>query len=33
MIANARMYSVIPEVAELWRRLLGALIEQAGLGG
>lgn len=31
MIANARMYSVIPEVAELWRRLLGALIEQAGL--
>jgi ABC-type phosphate/phosphonate transport system substrate-binding protein len=31
MIANARMYSVSPEVAELWRRLLGALIEQAGL--
>jgi ABC-type phosphate/phosphonate transport system substrate-binding protein len=31
MIANARMYSVSPEAAGLWRRLLGAVIEHAGL--
>ncbi len=31
MIANARMYSVSPEAAGLWRRLLAALIEHAGL--
>jgi ABC-type phosphate/phosphonate transport system substrate-binding protein len=31
MIANARMYSVSPEAAALWRRLLGAVIERAGL--
>jgi ABC-type phosphate/phosphonate transport system substrate-binding protein len=31
MIANARMYSVNPEVGDLWRRLLGAVIGQAGL--
>jgi ABC-type phosphate/phosphonate transport system substrate-binding protein len=31
MIANARMYSVSPEVAGLWRRLLAAVIEHAGL--
>lgn len=31
MIANARMYSVSPEAAGLWRRLLSAVIEQAGL--
>jgi ABC-type phosphate/phosphonate transport system substrate-binding protein len=31
MIANARMYSVSPEAAGLWRRLLIALIEHAGL--
>jgi ABC-type phosphate/phosphonate transport system substrate-binding protein len=31
MIANARMYSVSPESAELWRRLLAAVIEHAGL--
>jgi ABC-type phosphate/phosphonate transport system substrate-binding protein len=31
MIANARMYSVSPEAAGLWRRLLTALIEHAGL--
>jgi ABC-type phosphate/phosphonate transport system substrate-binding protein len=31
MIANARMYSVNPETAELWRRLLAAVIEHAGL--
>jgi ABC-type phosphate/phosphonate transport system substrate-binding protein len=31
MIANARMYSVSPEAAELWRRLLAAVIEHAGL--
>jgi ABC-type phosphate/phosphonate transport system substrate-binding protein len=30
MIANARMYSVSPEAAGLWRRLLTAVIEQAG---
>jgi ABC-type phosphate/phosphonate transport system substrate-binding protein len=30
MIANARMYSVSPEAAGLWRRLLTALIEHAG---
>ena len=28
MIANARMYSVSPEAAALWRALLAALIEQ-----
>src|ERR1700722_11606832 len=31
MIANARMYSVSPEAAALWRRLLGAVIDHAGL--
>jgi len=31
MIANARMYSVESETAELWRRLLAAVIEHAGL--
>ena len=31
MIANARMYSVSPEAAELWRGLLAAVIEHAGL--
>lgn len=30
MIANARMYSVSPAVAELWRRLLRAVIARAG---
>lgn len=31
MIANARMYSVSPEAAGLWRRLLAAVIEHAGI--
>jgi ABC-type phosphate/phosphonate transport system substrate-binding protein len=31
MIANARMYSVNPEAAALWRRLLAAVVEHAGL--
>ena len=31
MIANARMYSVSPEAAGLWRRLLTAVIEHAGV--
>jgi len=31
MIANARMYSVSPPVAQLWRELLSAAIERAGL--
>jgi hypothetical protein len=31
MIANARMYSVSPQAAALWRRLLGAIIEHSGL--
>jgi ABC-type phosphate/phosphonate transport system substrate-binding protein len=31
MIANARMYSVSPEAAELWRALLRAVIERAAL--
>jgi ABC-type phosphate/phosphonate transport system substrate-binding protein len=31
MIANARMYSVSPEVADLWRALLSAIIAKAGL--
>ncbi len=31
MIANARMYSVTPHVAALWRRLLGVVL--AGAGG
>ena len=31
MIANARMYSVSPETAGLWRTLLCAVIEHAGL--
>lgn len=31
MIANARMYAVSPEAAGLWRRLLAAVIEHAGL--
>lgn len=30
MIANARMYSVTPEVAATWRRLLGLAIARAG---
>ena len=30
-IANARMYSVSPAVAALWRELLSALIAQAGV--
>ena len=30
MIANARMYSVTPEVAALWRSLLAAVLEKAG---
>jgi ABC-type phosphate/phosphonate transport system substrate-binding protein len=31
MIANARMYSVTPVVAELWRQLLEAIAAQAGV--
>jgi ABC-type phosphate/phosphonate transport system substrate-binding protein len=31
MIANARMYSLSPQVADLWRTLLAALIGRAGL--
>jgi hypothetical protein len=31
MIANARMYSVSPEAAGLWRSLLTAVIGHAGL--
>jgi len=31
MIANARMYSVSPEAAGLWRRLLTAVIARSGL--
>ncbi len=31
MIANARMYSVSSEVAELWRALFGLMIERSGL--
>lgn len=31
MIANARMYSVSPQAAALWRTLLFALIEHAGV--
>ncbi|HZB93669.1 MAG TPA: PhnD/SsuA/transferrin family substrate-binding protein [Stellaceae bacterium] len=31
MIANARMYSVTPEVARLWRALLEALAARAGV--
>src|SRR5262249_6037929 len=30
MIANARMYSVTPPVAALWRSLLGAILADAG---
>jgi len=30
MIANARMYSVTPPVADLWRRLLRAIVAEAG---
>jgi len=30
-IANARMYSVSPEVAALWRQLLSAIIARAGV--
>jgi ABC-type phosphate/phosphonate transport system substrate-binding protein len=30
MIANARMYSVTPPVAALWRSLLGAILKDAG---
>lgn len=30
MIANARMYSVTPQVAAQWRRLLAAVISRAG---
>src|SRR6476659_3578072 len=29
MIANARMYSVTPEVGALWRRLLGEVLAKA----
>src|SRR5260370_26805798 len=29
MIANARMYSVTPEVAALWRRLLAVILDKA----
>jgi ABC-type phosphate/phosphonate transport system substrate-binding protein len=31
MIANARMYSVTPPVAVLWRRLLGAILADTGM--
>jgi ABC-type phosphate/phosphonate transport system substrate-binding protein len=31
MIANARMYSVSPEAAEVWRSLLKGVIDHAGL--
>jgi ABC-type phosphate/phosphonate transport system substrate-binding protein len=31
MIANARMYSVTPHVAALWRSLLGAILSDAGV--
>jgi ABC-type phosphate/phosphonate transport system substrate-binding protein len=31
MIANARMYSLSPQVADLWRTLLGGVIKHAGL--
>jgi ABC-type phosphate/phosphonate transport system substrate-binding protein len=31
MIANARMYSVTPLVAALWRSLLGAILSEAGV--
>jgi ABC-type phosphate/phosphonate transport system substrate-binding protein len=31
MIANARMYAVDPQTADLWRELLGAVTAQAGL--
>jgi ABC-type phosphate/phosphonate transport system substrate-binding protein len=31
MIANARMYSVSPEAAALWRKLLAAVVAHAGL--
>ena len=30
MIANARMYSVTPQIAALWRSLLAAVLEKAG---
>ena len=30
MIANARMYSVTPQVAALWRKLLGAILADTG---
>src|SRR5436190_23789304 len=30
MIANARMYSVTPQVAALWRSLLAAVLQEAG---
>ena len=32
MIANARMYSVTPVVAELWRHLLTGIARKSGLG-
>ena len=31
MIANARMYSVTPSVAALWRNLLGAILSDTGV--
>ena len=31
MIANARMYSVTPHVAALWRSLLGEIVSGTGL--
>ena len=31
MIANARMYSVTPHVAVLWRSLLGAILSDTGV--
>ena len=31
MIANARMYSVSPQVAQLWRALLSAIVKRASL--
>jgi ABC-type phosphate/phosphonate transport system substrate-binding protein len=33
MIANARMYSVTPQVAALWRALLAAVLDDVGLEG
>ena len=33
MIANARMYSVTPQVAALWRALLASVLDEVGLEG